>query len=350
MPMLSSILAAYGISEPVTSTVFGSGLINRTWKVSAAGKEYILQRVNDQVFKDPSAVADNIRLIADHLQHHHPDYLFAAPIQTLQGEEMFREDNDGYYRLFPFIQQSHTIDVAEMPEEAYEAAVQFGRFTRMLSSLDSGRLHTTIPGFHDLDLRYRQFLQATKEGDPDRIAAATSLIHAVMDQEEIVRTYQAIRSNPSFRLRVSHHDTKISNILFDGEARGLCVIDLDTVMPGYFISDMGDMMRTYLSPAGEEEKDFSAITVRPEFYSAIVQGYEAEMKAELTPEEKQYFFYSGQFMTYMQALRFLTDHLQRDIYYGARYPGHNLVRAGNQFTLLEQLNCRKAELEQLVKS
>jgi aminoglycoside phosphotransferase (APT) family kinase protein len=350
MAMLSTILAAYGISEPFTATVFGSGLINRTWKVSAAGKEYILQQLNDQVFKNPSAVADNIRLIADHLQHHHPDYLFAAPIQTLQREEMFREGNDGYYRLFPFIRQSHTIDVAEKPEEAYEAAVQFGRFTRMLSSLDAGRLHTTIPGFHDLDLRYRQFLQATKEGDPDRITAATALIRSIMDQSEIVRIYQALRSNPSFRRRVMHHDTKISNVLFNSEGKGLCVIDLDTVMPGYFISDLGDMMRTYLSPVGEEEKDFSAITVRPQFYSAIVQGYETEMKEELTPEEKQYFFYSGRFMSYMQALRFLTDHLQGDKYYGARYPGHNLVRAGNQFTLLQQLNNKKAELEQLVKS
>lgn len=343
--MLSTILAAYEITEPFTATVFGSGLINHTWKVSAAGKIYILQRVNDQVFKDPSAVADNIRLIANHLQQHHPDYVFAAPIQTAQGEEMFRNENDGYYRLFPFIPQSHTIDVAETPEEAYEAAVQFGRFTRMLSSLDAGRLHTTIPDFHDLDLRYRQFLRATKEGDRDRIAEATPLIRDVVDHSGIVKTYQAIRSNTSFRLRVTHHDTKISNVLFDGNGKGLCVIDLDTVMPGYFISDVGDMMRTYLSPVGEEEKDFSAITVRPEFYSAIVRGYEAEMKEELTPEEKQYFFYSGQFMTYMQALRFLTDHLQRDTYYGARYPGQNLVRAGNQFALLQQLNRKKPELE-----
>jgi Ser/Thr protein kinase RdoA (MazF antagonist) len=347
--MLSTILAAYGITEPFTATVFGSGLINRTWKVSAAGKEYILQRVNDQVFKDPSAVADNIRLIANHLQHHHPDYVFAAPIQTVQGEEMFRKDNDGYYRLFPFIPQSHTINVAETPAEAYEAAVQFGRFTRMLSSLDAAGLHTTIPGFHDIELRYRQFLQATKEGDRERMAKATSLIRAITDQAGIVKTYQAIRSNPSFRLRVTHHDTKISNVLFNNEGKGLCVIDLDTVMPGYFISDMGDMMRTYLSPVGEEEKDFSAITVRTEFYTAIVQGYEEEMKEELTPEEKQYFFYSGQFMIYMQALRFLTDHLQCDTYYGAGYAGQNLVRAGNQFTLLQQLNRKKPELEQLVK-
>ena len=135
--------------------------------------------------------------------------------------------------------------------------------------------------------------------------------------------------------------------MFDKEGKGLCVIDLDTVMPGYFISDVGDMMRTYLSPVSEEERDFSKIIVRDEFYKAIVQGYFNEMKGELTDTEKNYFFYAGKFMIYMQALRFLTDHLNGDIYYGAKYPGQNFIRAQNQLVLLERLMEKKEALEKI---
>ena len=136
---------------------------------------------------------------------------------------------------------------------------------------------------------------------------------------------------------VTHHDTKISNVLFDKSDKGLCVIDLDTVMPGYFISDVGDMLRTYLSPVNEEEKDLSRIEVRDDYFKAIAEGYLSEMKEELSQKEKEHFVYSGKFMIYMQALRFLTDYFKDDTYYGSKYPGHNLVRATNQATLLKKL-------------
>jgi Ser/Thr protein kinase RdoA (MazF antagonist) len=165
---------------------------------------------------------------------------------------------------------------------------------------------------------------------------------------DIATEYGYIKSNPEFKLRVTHHDTKISNVLFDADGKGLCVIDLDTVMPGYFISDVGDMMRTYLSPVSEEENEFGKIEVRDDFYKAIVQGYYNEMKDELTETEKKYFFYAGTFMIYMQALRFLTDYLNDDIYYGAKYPRHNFVRAKNQVVLLEQLLKKKDQLENMI--
>jgi thiamine kinase-like enzyme len=143
---------------------------------------------------------------------------------------------------------------------------------------------------------------------------------------------------------VTHHDTKISNVLFDDQDNGLCVIDLDTVMPGYFISDVGDMMRTYLSPVNEEEKDLSKIIIRNEYFKAITDGYLSEMSAELTEKEKEHFVYAGKFMIYMQALRFITDHLNNDHYYGAAYEGHNFVRANNQAVLLQKLSEKEDEL------
>jgi Ser/Thr protein kinase RdoA (MazF antagonist) len=163
-----------------------------------------------------------------------------------------------------------------------------------------------------------------------------------------VKTFQAIQSSELFKIRVTHHDTKISNVLFDQYDKGICVIDLDTVMPGYFISDVGDMLRTYLSPVSEEEKDFSKIQARDEYFTAIVEGYLSYMSIDLNAEELRHFVYSGMFMIYMQAIRFLTDHLNNDVYYGAAYEGHNFIRAKNQITLLTRLKEKEACFNELV--
>ena len=193
----------------------------------------------------------------------------------------------------------------------------------------------------------QEFLQALENGNRQRIAESADLISSLTQHVNIVTEYGNIKTNPEFKLRVTHHDTKISNVLFNPDGKGICVIDLDTVMPGYFISDMGDMMRTYLSPVSEEEKDFERIAVRDDFYKAIVKGYYSEMKNELTETEKKYFFYAGTFMIYMQALRFITDYLNDDKYYGAKYPRHNYVRAKNQLVLLERLLAKKEQLEEM---
>jgi Ser/Thr protein kinase RdoA (MazF antagonist) len=344
--ILQAVLPAYGlVEEECKMEPFGSGIIHHTWKVTTPQHQYILQRINHQVFKQPESIAHNIRLIGEYLRANNPSYRFVAPVLSRKGEDMVYLEGEGFFRLLPFVPNSHSKEVVESPREAYEAARQFGRFTRLLAPFDSSRLQATIPDFHDLSLRYYQFLQALEHGNQQRVQQSAAEIKTLKDRYPIVATYQQIRSNPEFKLRVIHHDTKISNVLFNPQSEGLCVIDLDTVMPGYFISDVGDMMRTYLSPVSEEERDFSKIEVRADFYKAIVQGYYEEMQEELTETEKQYFFYSGEFMIYMQALRFLTDHLNNDVYYGARYEGHNYLRAQNQLVLLQRLQ----EKEHLLK-
>jgi Ser/Thr protein kinase RdoA (MazF antagonist) len=347
--MYQDVLQEYGLKEEsIRAESFGNGLINNTWKITGRDQVYILQRVNEAVFKEPGAIANNIRLIADHLRKHYPGYLFAAPLTSIRGEEMVYKEGKGFFRLFPFITGSHSKDKVETPGQAYEAAAQFGRFTRLLSTMDLSRLKITIPSFHDLGLRYRQFQLALTNGNDKRIKASGSLIQLLEKHSGIFAEYGKIKTNPGFRLRVTHHDTKISNVLFNAEDKGLCVIDLDTVMPGYFISDVGDMMRTYLSPVSEEEKDVNKIEVRGDFYKAIVQGYLDEMKEELTKTEKNYFFYAGQFMIYMQALRFLTDYINYDVYYTTQYPEHNFVRAENQLTLLQRLSEKEAALSGII--
>jgi thiamine kinase-like enzyme len=275
--------------------------------------------------------------------------LFAPPLQTKDGEEMKYIKGSGYFRLIPFVENSHTITTVEKPEQAYEAARKFGEFTRLLSGFPVEKLQITLPDFHNLTPRYQQFLDALKTGNQTRINESNELIEFIKANKNIVEIYEEILRNPSFKLRVTHHDTKISNVLFDKENKGLCVIDLDTVMPGYFISDVGDMMRTYLSPANEEEKDFSKIEIREEYFKSIWEGYMSEMKDELNPEERRHFIYSGKFMIYMQAIRFLADHLNNDTYYGAKYEGHNFVRAGNQIVLLKRLIEKEELLKSLIK-
>lgn len=335
---IDHILRLFGFTEhPFTVNLFGSGLINKTWKINAGDKAYILQRINHQVFQEPEKIAANIDLIGNHLQALHPDYLFTMPISASNGSSLIHHPDAGYFRMFPFVDGSHSIDVVEKPEQAYEAATQFGTFTRLLRDLDVKKLQVTIPDFHNLDLRFRQFTDALQQGNPERLRQADILNKTLLSYADIVTDYRKITQDPDILLRVTHHDTKISNVLFDKNDKGLCVIDLDTVMPGYFISDVGDMMRTYLSPVSEEEKDFQKIEVREEMYNAIVNGYYENTNSLLSDAEKKSFFYAGTFLIYMQALRFMTSFLNNDAYYGAAYPDQNLVRAGNQTVLLQRL-------------
>ncbi len=333
---LQSILAHYTGCSNAVITPFGSGLINTTWHVHTNDGGYILQKVNDAIFKNPLLIADNISSISSYLQHIHPEYFFVSPVVSIEGQTVIYLE-EGYFRLFPFVKNSHTINVVEKPDQAYEAAFQFGCFTKMLRDFPATALKTTLPDFHNLLLRYQQFVDACLYGNIERIAAAKTEINLVENYKYIVNTYTSITGSKDFKLRVTHHDTKISNVLFDERGKGICVIDLDTVMPGYFISDVGDMMRTYLSPVSEEQNDLSKIEVRDDFFKAILAGYFAALGTELTDHEKEQFVYSGLFMIYMQAVRFLTDHLENDRYYGATYPGQNLVRTKNQLALLEAL-------------
>jgi Ser/Thr protein kinase RdoA (MazF antagonist) len=346
--IITTVLPLYGlIAEEATITVFGSGLINRTWKIEYKGEAYILQRINTAVFQQPEAIAANIDAIGTYLLRHRPEYLFVQPVKTLQGANMVWQNGD-CFRLFPFVKNSHTLDVLQRPEQAYEAAKQFGRFTRKLEGFPLERLKTTLPDFHNLLLRYQQFELALQNGNPSRIKECRVLIEWLLSQEVIARQAAALLQHPEFYRRVTHHDTKISNVLFDEREKGLCVIDLDTVMPGYFLSDVGDMMRTYVSPVNEEEKNMKAIDIRSNYFQALAQGYLEEMSTVLTAFERQQFVFAGKYMIYMQALRFLTDYLNNDVYYGAKYETQNKVRAENQATLLQRLLSCERELMRLL--
>jgi Ser/Thr protein kinase RdoA (MazF antagonist) len=346
--MFDKILPLYGI-QPVESDVqlFGDGLINYTWKVTTKTNSYILQQVNQSVFKRPLDIDQNIARLKSYLSKTHPEYLFVSPLPALSGHSLI-ETSEGYFRLFPFVENSHALNVLNKKEEAYEGAKQFGRFSKLLNDFDVKQLHITLPDFHNLTLRFDQFAAAVENASAARKEKSEDLISFIMAHADIVTTYKNIAERNEIPQRVIHHDTKINNVLFDQQNKGICVIDLDTVMPGYFISDVGDIMRTYLSSANEEETDLTKINVRKDFFKAIYDGYMEEMGDVLTSAEKSYFIYAGKFLIYMQAIRFITDYLQNDIYYGAKYEDHNLDRTKNQVTLLTKYLAIEPELEEII--
>lgn len=345
---IKEIIAAFDLPPEIPEIKqFGNGLINSTWLLTYPNSTFILQKVNDAIFKHPEAIAANVRLIADFLAEKHPEYLFIKPVKARDDNDLI-QSKEGYFRVFPYVANSHSIDVVENPHQAFEASRKFGEFTKMVSGFDASRLQITLPDFHNLSFRYQQFCEALEQGNKNRIQHSKELIDFIISNKSLVETYENILQNPSFKLRVTHHDTKISNVLFNERDQGLCVIDLDTLMPGYFISDVGDMIRTYLSPVSEEEKDFSKIEIREDYFSAIRKGYLSEMENELTEEEKDHFIYAGKFMIYMQAMRFLTDYINNDKYYSSKYEGHNFTRAKNQSVLLQLLIDNESKLKKLL--
>ncbi len=332
--ILKAVSEFYGWEHPVVSNIH-SGLINNTWKVVNDQQEFILQKINTNIFKRPDLIDANIRLLAAYFKELHPDYLFTEALANMNGETLC-EMEGGYYRSFKYSPNSYTVDTVQNAEEAFEAAFQFGKFTALLNKLDVSKLKITLPDFHNLSLRYQQFETAILNGNPDRIKEVKEDIVFIQSQKNIVDKFETFIQHPDAKQRVTHHDTKISNVLFDEKNKGLCVIDLDTIMPGYFISDAGDMMRTYICPVSEEEADLNKVIVRKDFLRSIQDGYLTGMGDVLSAYEKDSFFLSGEVLIYMQAIRFLADYINNDVYYGCKYPTHNLVRARNQIKLLQE--------------
>lgn len=348
-----NVLKAYSLtSKNIKLQQIGSGHINRTYLLTNLldSKRYVLQNINAHVFANPMAIADNIQHVANYLKEHFPNYLFPAPIATVNGELMVQH-NEEYWRLSPFVKDTLALDTLTSPKQAYEAAKQFGKLSRLLDGFDSNKLTPSIIGFHDLALRYQQFTDALKESDEEFRVKAAKEINIAINYENILYQYQLFAKRDDFPDRVMHHDTKISNVLLAKDTfEGVCVIDLDTLMPGKFISDLGDMMRTYLCEFSENEKDLSKITIRVEYFSAMMEGYLSEMGDILTSTEKELILFSGKYIIYMQALRFLTDYLNGSIYYPIHYPEQNLDRAKNQFKLLQELIKNETQLQDIIET
>jgi Ser/Thr protein kinase RdoA (MazF antagonist) len=332
--MMQSIFEQYGW-ENATAIPLTQGLINQTFELHSLQGDFILQNINTQVFKDPFTIDHNINAIGQYYNTNRPNQLFTFLVPNLAGETLMEWDGK-YYRAFKKI-DGIALDVLSTASQAKEAANQFGQFTASLIEFPIADLKVTIPQFHDLALRYHQFEQALIYGDANRISLAKEAILFLQSHHAYVKQWLHFTGHQDAHLRVTHHDTKISNVLFKEDA-AICVIDLDTTMPGYFISDIGDMCRTYLCLVDEACQDLNLIKVLPERWTAIQEGYLEAMGEFLTSFEKDHFKFSGQCIIYMQALRFLTDFLELDRYYRVERPGQNLDRTNNQIQLLKAFN------------
>jgi Ser/Thr protein kinase RdoA (MazF antagonist) len=315
------------------------GLINSTYSIQTNKGAYILQCINHSIFKSPTAIDENINVISKYLLKNHPQYLFTHLVPTLNGNTLVQWEG-AYYRAFHKI-EGYALSVLDNENQVEQAAMQFAGFTSILKNFEASQLKDTLADFHNLHLRYYQFSEAIVKGNAQRIAETKEAISFLAAHKNYVDIYSQFIHHAEVKKRVTHHDTKISNVLFQKNndiEKAICVIDLDTVMAGYFISDVGDMCRTCLCAVSEEEKDLNKVVVDAAKWKALEKGYLHFMQDELSSFERDHFFYGGQFMIYMQALRFLSDHLNNDIYYGAKYEGQNLVRTLNQIRLLEQYN------------
>ena len=338
----------------ISGAPFVGGLIHDSYVIvcdrDGARTRYLLQRINQAVFRDPPAVMRNIHRVTGHIRATQRaagtpdvDRRTLTVVPTRDGQPCHRTNDGDYWRLFVFIENAHSYEIVDSPDRAYEAAGAFGRFQTLLRDLAPPRLEETIPGFHDTAQRFTAFERAVQADRCNRAASAGAEIDFALRHRPIVDVLPALQARGDLPERVVHNDTKINNVLFDdatGEA--LCVVDLDTVMPGLVLHDFGDMVRTVTSPATEDERDVSKVMFRKPFFEALTGGYLASTAEWLTPAERSHLPFAGKLITYEQGLRFLTDYLCGDTYYPVQRPTHNLDRCRTQFALVESiLHCEE---------
>lgn len=311
------------------------GLIHQTYKVTLGSRSIILQQVNGKVFTDIELVIDNYKVVYNHIRNH--EQPIPSMITTTDNEDFWIDKKGSYWRAFEYLPNTYTESLPADPQKIFNAAKCYGEFTQALSGLNTDQLKPAIPGFHDVSNRHRQLKKALPSAQAERLEKSKTILGKIEQRNHLVDFYNDLNKNPEFRLRAMHHDTKLSNILFDKTSElPVCPIDLDTVMPGYFFSDVGDMVRSMVS-VRNEHAPADSVKVDPLIYRAIVSGYQVGMGNVFTQTEKDHLHHAGMIMLYMQGVRFITDYLSNDVYYKTDHPEQNLNRALNQITLLEKL-------------
>ena len=334
---------------------FGNGHINDTFlAITADGKaKYILQRINHHVFKDVDMLQNNIRIVTSHIREK-----LAASGETdinrkvltffpAKDGKFYHFDGNSYWRVCLYIPNSRTYEEIN-PELSFEAGKAFGHFQGMLSDLPEGTLGETIPDFHNMEFRLKQFNEAINSNVAGRLNEAQELVDALLERSEIYCIQERLYKAGKLIKRINHCDTKVNNILFDETGKVLCVIDLDTVMPGFVLSDIGDFIRTACNTGAEDDENLDRIHVDMEIFKAYTRGYMETAKNFLSPLEIRMLPYGGCLLTYMQTVRFLTDYLNGDTYYKIHSPKHNWQRSLAQFKFLRELETQSDEMDEFM--
>jgi Ser/Thr protein kinase RdoA (MazF antagonist) len=342
--------------EIVSAEPFGSGHINDTYRATVAAggtsTHYVLQRLNHAVFPNPLAVMENLSRVTTHLAQKfagQPDAgRRALTLVPARDGKIFHRDAAGHFwRAFPFIEKTRTVDIVESPAQAFAAAKAFGNFQKLLADLPSPRLHETIPDFHHTPKRFAALEMAVQADAVNRAVGAKPEIEFALKNQAICRVLLDVKLPE----RVTHNDTKINNVLFDETTgEGVCVIDLDTVMPGLALYDFGDMVRSLTNPAAENERDLAKVEMDFATFESLLRGYLSGTADFLTPAEKNLLPVSGAVIAFELGLRFLTDFLSGDAYFKTRRDGENLDRCRAQFKLFESIRRREPAMRKLVET
>ncbi len=340
----------------IGATPYGSGHINDTYCVvfheAGVPVRYLLQRINHSIFKNPAALMENIQRVTAHLaaqmaDEPDRDRRVLTLIPARDGRAWHVDEVGNYWRAFRFIENAHTYDAVESTEQAFQAAKAFGHFQKILSSLPAPRLHDTIPDFHNTPKRFAALVEAIDADAAGRAIQARPEIDFALKHQHLV----SLLLDANLPERVTHNDTKFNNVLLDDDTgEGICVIDLDTVMPGLALYDFGDMVRTTTSPAMEDERDLSRVTMQFPMFEALLRGYLTSAGDFLTKAEKQYLVFSGKLITFEIGIRFLTDYLAGDTYFKVHRDSQNLDRCRTQFKLVESIEQQEERMERLVQS
>lgn len=333
---------------------YGSGHINDTYCINydQGGQpvRYIFQRINHNVFKTPVALMENVQRVTTHLaakNNGQPEG--SRRVLTLvpaRDGKAWHVDADGnHWRVYIFIEKARTYDAVESTRQAFQAAKAFGQFQKLLADLPAPRLHDTIPGFHHTPKRFATLEKAIQADSANRAKLAKPEIEFALRHKAMC----SVLLDANLPERVTHNDTKFNNVMLDdATGEGICVIDLDTVMPGLALYDFGDMVRTTTSPAKEDERDLTRVKMQFPMFEALARGYLSSAAEFLTPAEKKFLPFSGKLITFEIGIRFLTDFLSGDVYFKVHRDGHNLDRCRTQFKLVESIEQQEAEMNKLV--
>lgn len=337
------------------------GHINETYTATydqgGTRVRYVHQKINQNVFKKPAEVMDNFVRVTNHIREKLEDAdatditrRVLTIVPTRDGKSFYRDDEGNYWRTFVFVEQVKTYETVETPKQAYQAARAFGEFQKLLVDLP-GRLHETIPDFHNTRKRFSALQAAIATDRYNRAHSAKKEIQFALENEKVCDVILKMLASNRIPERITHNDTKFNNVMLDvdsGEA--MCVVDLDTVMPGCVLYDFGDMVRTTTSPTLEDEPDLSKVNMRMSMFKELARGYIDATGDFLNKTERAQISFSGRLITFTIGIRFLTDYLSGDTYFRVHRPHHNLDRARTQFKLVESIARQEEWMQKFVDS
>jgi len=347
--------------EPIEIIKYGEGHINDTYRIECLKKDgmtikYILQRINTNIFKEPVNLIDNIFNVTNHIRSKIEESGGDVMKETLRlveakdGKHYTVEEDGGFYRVYNFIEGARTYQTVENREDFYKSGQALGRFQKHLSDFESGKLHETIKDFHNTEKRFVDFKESLKEDKFNRVEECSEEVAFFLKREEDTKIINRLVREGKLPLRVTHNDTKYNNVMIDDITReAVCLLDLDTVMPGVSLYDFGDSIRSGATTAEEDEKDLSKVNFDLGLFGAYTKGYLDTAKEFLTVKEVEFLPFSARIMTYECGMRFLKDYIDGDIYYKVGYGKHNLDRARNQIKLVKDMEKNYKKMIEIVR-